>query len=110
MERLRLTTDNPQKNSDMQMNYAYAKDFQVVLRYAGGEEDVPLTEYIAKCAKEKGCELVTPHAVLFGDSCCECDCPLAVLNVVAIQAAELRSRLKEYEDAEDALRKEQGND
>lgn len=97
----RLTTDTPQTNMETLANFAYAKDKEVRLTYGDGLEDVALADYIADHAKENfGC---TAHRedVLNGDSCWECDCPLAVLNAVATQAAELRSRLKRYEDEDE---------
>ncbi len=95
----RLTTDNPKDNFSGLMNFAYAKDKEVYLSYADGEEDIRLADYIAKLAAENGCSEITRADVLDG-ACLECDCPAAVLNIVAIQAAELRSRLKAYEDTE----------
>lgn len=97
MEITRLTTDNPKNNTETMLNYAYAKDKMVYLIYGNGQEDVDLCEYISVQAKEKhGCE-VNPEDLLEG-GCMECDCEIAILYTVAIQAAELRTRLKEYED------------
>ena len=33
----RLTTDNPTSNIETMLNYAYAKDSRVILRYGDGE-------------------------------------------------------------------------
>jgi len=96
MEITRLTTDEPQNNTETMLNYAYGKDNQAVLRYADCQENVDLCEYISKCAKEKGCK-VEPEDLMEG-ACMECDCELAVLYTVSVQAAELRGRLKMYED------------
>lgn len=96
----RLTTDNPVTNLESLMNYAYVDNGQVYLRYADGQEHIALAEYIFNIASDKGCHVSSPNAVLDGD-CMECDCVVAVLNVVAIQAAELRARLKRYEDVEE---------
>lgn len=93
----RLTTDDPRDNFSALMNYAYAKDKEVYLSYADGEEDIKLADYIAKLAGENGCSEITREAVMDG-ACLECDCPIAVLNVTAVQAAELRAKLKAYED------------
>lgn len=97
MEITRLTTDEPKNNTETMLNYSYGKDNQAVLRYADGKEDVDLCEYISKCANEKGCK-VEPEDLMEG-ACMECDCELAILYTVAVQAAELRGRLKMYEDA-----------
>ena len=97
----RLTTDKPSNNTEAMLNYAYAKDGYVHLSYADGEEDVRLTEYLCRAAQEIGCEFATEENILNGDMCLECDCKVSILNVLAIQAAELRERLKKYEDAEE---------
>ena len=98
----RLTTDHPHNNLETMLNYAYAKDGAVILRYGEGEYDVDLCEYIAKQAQGYHCK-VTPEQVRDG-ACMECDCICSILFCVATQAAELRARLKHYEDL-----KEQGN-
>jgi len=92
----RLTTDNPKNNTETMLNYAYAKDKQVYLRYGDGEEDIDLCEYISRLAADKSCH-PTPEEVLDGE-CMECDCELSILYWVAVQAAELRGRLAKYED------------
>lgn len=92
----RLTTDNPTNNIEALLNFARAENGRVVLSYANGEEEKDLCEYVAEVAREKGCNL-TSVGVMNG-SCLECDCELAILYVVAVQAAELRARLKAYED------------
>lgn len=92
----RLTTNNVQSNLQSLLNYAYSKDGEVYLRYANGEEDKRLAEYIAALATEKGCERTADDVI--EDGCVECDCEVAILNAVSIQAAELRHRLAELED------------
>ena len=93
----RLTTDNPKNNVETVLNYAKVKGNEVYLTYADGEE-IALAEYIAKhAAEDHGCD-TTAQEVIEGDSCMDCDCPLAILNAVAIQAAELRACLMQYED------------
>lgn len=96
---MRMTTDAPEDNLHTLLNYAYAKDMEVYLRYAGGRQDVPLALYIETEAHAQGCKDVTRQGVIDGDDCFECDgCVLAILNAVATQAAELRERLKQFED------------
>lgn len=99
----RLTVDTPRNNLETVMNYAYAKDGFVYLTHAGGEFNIPLHEYLSGQAKAMGCEIPAKEILECG-LCLECDCPVAVLNAVAIQAAELRARLKQYEDLEEAGR------
>lgn len=96
LPRKRLTTDDPTNNIQTLLNYAYAKDGRVFLRYGNGKEDIDLCEYVAETAAENYCNH-TPDEIMDG-ACMECDCPFAILYAVAIQAAELRARLKEYED------------
>lgn len=94
----RLTTDKPQNNKDFLLNFAFVKDGEVYLRGMGDDgEEIRLCDYIAiRVTSEKGCER-TPKDILDG-ACNECHCELAALNIVAIQAAELRHRLAELED------------
>ncbi len=95
----RLTTDKPTSAVEAMLNYAYAKDGRVFLRYGDAEEDIDLCEYISRESERSGCRN-SPEEVMEG-GCLECDCVLAVLHIVATQAAELRERLKEYEDREE---------
>lgn len=90
----RMTTDNPQLNIERLLNTARAENNQAVLHL--GDEVITLAEYVTKCAKEYGCN-VTQESVMDGDNCAECDCPIAVLNILGIQAAENNARLKMIE-------------
>lgn len=101
----RLTTDNPDGNFEILMNYCYGKDRIAMLRYAGGKEDIPLHEYVAKLCKEKGCiedENVTLDDIEemicdpWGDCC---DCSIGVLYYLGCQAVNARGVLKRYEDS-----------
>lgn len=87
----RMTTDNPQLNIERLLNTARAENNQAVLHL--GDEVITLAEYVAKCAKERGCD-ITQESVMDGDNCVECDCPVAILNILGIQAAENNARLK----------------
>lgn len=94
----RLTNDMPSTNFAQLMNFAYAKDGLVKLAYANGTRGADLCEYISEEAAKIGCLCAyTPEDVIEG-SCMECDCTLALLYIVATQAAELRGRLKMVED------------
>ncbi len=92
----RLTTDMPSTNLETMLNYAYDKNGEVYLRYADGEPDVSLCEYVSKLANARCCE-ATPSEVMEG-KCLHCDCETGILNIIAIQAAELRHRLTELEN------------
>lgn len=96
----RLTKDDTTTNVEAMLNFAYAADGEVKLAYADGEENITLAEYLSHLAKARGCDCALED-ILDGDACgcdCGCDCYVNVLNTVAIQAAELRARLKAIED------------
>ena len=94
-----LVKDNPQNMTESMLNFAYAKNERVYLSYANGTEDIDLCEYISQLTKG-GCEL-SADDVMQG-SCIEgCDCEKAVIYALAVQAAELRERLKHYESLEE---------
>lgn len=95
----RLTTDKPMNNLEALLNYAHGKDGRACLSYADGEYDVDLCEYVASLCRKKGCDMTADSVMESG--CMECDCEMAVLYVAATQAAELRAKLKAYEDAEE---------
>ncbi|MEE0264981.1 MAG: hypothetical protein UD936_05075 [Acutalibacteraceae bacterium] len=100
----RLTTDCPKTNTEVLLNYAQARDRRVVLLYANGRTNVDLYEHIAELANKKGCHCTVDDlrkGCCLGIDCDE-DCEVAILNTVATQAAELRARLKYYEDKEEA--------
>lgn len=101
----RLTTDKPMGNFETMMNFAYAKGDNVVLRYGARKCDIDLCEYMETVAN---CQFIGLEAEDYMEGAClECDsnCPFGILYTVAVQAAELRERLKMYEDlAEQALK------
>lgn len=92
----RLTTDNPQNNLEELMNLAYGEDRKAMIRWHGEtDEPTDLCEYASKCCQEKGCNK-TAHEIL--ENGLHCDCPIATMYILGIAAAELRGRLKMYED------------
>ena len=93
----RLTTDNPKRNFERLMNYAYAKNNRAHLSYAGGKNDVDLCEYVSDLAKAKGYNF-SPEFIMEDGLFHNCDDDFAILYYCAVQAAELRARLKLYED------------
>lgn len=99
----RLTTDTPDTITSRMLNFAFAKDKRVVLRYAGGEEDADLCEYIAANVSDTTDCQITAEEVMDGAclECCSPECPIGCLYFAAVQAAELRERLKYYEDKEE---------
>ena len=97
----RLTTDNPKGNFETMMNFAYAKDGKVLLRYGAKKCDIDLCEYMATVAD---CQFTGVSEEDFMNGVClECgsDCPFGILYTVAVQAAELWAKLKDYEDKEE---------
>lgn len=97
----RLTQEEPDNYTSAMMNYAYAKDGRVVLRHANGKDDMDLCEYIAQEAKEHcgvSAESIEDGARI---ECNAGDCIYGICYTVAVQAAELRSRLAAYEDCFD---------
>lgn len=94
----RLTTNSPETNYETLMNFAYRGDNgQIFLRYAG-EHIMLLTAYMCEQCQKHGCSSDRVNAEqLDGFMGCH-DCPLGVLYYCAVQAAELRERLAEYED------------
>lgn len=91
----RLTKKNPGTNLERLLNFAIAKDKQVVLDY--GFEKKPLVQVVAEKAKSMDCD-ATEQAVMYEGQCMECDCAVALMNMLGIQAAELHARLSLIED------------
>lgn len=106
----RLTMDKPLGNFDALMNYAYAKDGNVLIRYANNQENMDLCDYIAHHAK---CDCAINAQEVLDGACLECDdfyCPLGRAYFASVQAAELRERLKMYEDlTEQSLKERESN-
>ena len=91
----RLTKKNPETNLERLLNFAIAEDKQVVLDY--GFEKKPLVQVVAEKAKSMDCD-ATEQAFMYEGQCMECDCAVALMNMLGIQAAELHARLSLIED------------
>lgn len=96
----RLTVPDVHKaktNTEQLTNFAYAKDNRVFIPQPY-KDDIDLCEYVSKLTKVKGCNLPTEE--IMEGACLECDrdCEIGILYYCAIQAAELRERLKMFED------------
>lgn len=96
----RLTTDNPQNNTENMLNLAYVKDRWVHIR--GLQK--PFMAYIREQCVSHGCNLSDGSDDELCETIFECGfseshCPVFLLFTIATQAAELRTRLKEHEDA-----------
>lgn len=93
----KVVTDNPKDNIEALLNYAHDKDGFVKLLSAGGKKEKDLAEYVAELANANGCDC-TADEVLDGLCLSDCgECQIAILNICAIQAAELREKLRRYE-------------
>lgn len=92
----RLTKRSAVSNTDTLLNYSAAENGRVYLAYGNGEEHVDLCEYVSSLAFDHGCD-VSSDDVMDG-VCMGCDCMVAILYTLAVQAAELRERLITIED------------
>lgn len=98
----RLTTDTPSSMTETLMNLAYAQDGWVHIR---GME-TSFLQYIENQCRRHGCDLSEMSEHELCETICDCafsnhECPVFLLHSVATQAAELRAKLKQYEDAEE---------
>ena len=92
-----LLTDNIKLLHENPRPYHFSNecDKQVVLDY--GFEKKPLVQVVVEKAKEIGCD-ASEQAVMWEGQCMECDCAVALMNMLAVQAAELHARLSKIED------------
>ena len=91
----RLTTDAPSNNAERLLNFAYALNGEVWLRL---NPDVALVDFVSARCRDQGCDLTAEEVMEDGLMDCD-DCTIALMYALAIQAAELRARVKKYEDA-----------
>ena len=104
----KLVKDNPQTNMEVMMNLAYVKDKEVwILDGSETGEACSLVDFQKRMCKQcKLCENVNidtdnPDAITDYYLDCSMDgCPIGTAYFIAIQAAELRERLRTYEDGE----------
>ena len=104
----RLTTDDTE--SILQgLNLFFVKDGEIWIRGSGPEPDYPdctLTDWINRAATAQGIELDADDPEHLGDVMYDClqygtdatEGILALLHTAAVQAAEMRERLKMLED------------
>lgn len=101
----RLTTDNPVGNLGRMLNNVYAKDGKAIIRLTMANDDrenIDLCEYIADLVSGVYKDGYCTAESLKEGACMDCDgCPFGVLYAACIQAAELRARLKMYEDKDE---------
>ena len=106
----RLVTDNPQNNMEVMMNLAYVKDKEVWIRGGGPDgEDCSLVNFTKQmcqnyslCMENDGFPEDKEQDLDFlCDLLMECSmsgCPIGTAYFIAIQAAELRERLRMHEE------------
>lgn len=105
----RLVTDDPQNNTEVMFNLAYVKDKEVWIRGGGDDgEDCTLIDFTNRmCARHDCLFDITPNEIEeedidnTGDRLLECSmsgCPIGTAYFIAIQAAELRERVRMYEE------------
>lgn len=95
---LRLTADEPTNNYENLHNFAFIKNGETFLRWAGDKPNVRLADYLKEMCLKRGCsEEVFEGELEDGFMGCYY-CPLAVLFYCAVAAADLRALLKMYED------------
>lgn len=105
----KMVTDNPTDNGMMMLNLVFVKDHEVWVRYGNKDgKDCSLVEFCARlCADYGACEYRQIPFEVGGDLDAICDiltdcsgdgCPVGTMYFAMIQAAELRERLRMYED------------
>ena len=108
----RYTNDNPQDSTDIILNTAYSKDKEIWLRNCGlTGEDITLTQFVTNICQKCGCEQAWEGEMpktedefcAFYEHLTGCaifaNCQVADVYHIAMQACELRTQLKKYEDA-----------
>lgn len=98
MEYKRLTTDNPQGNVGNMLNMTKVIDNEVYLRDLNGEGDISLVNYCKGKCKEIYKVDIDATVEEFGEFM-DGDDLISLFYWVTVGHAELRERLKQYEDS-----------
>mgnify|MGYP006988981247 CR=1 FL=1 len=114
MSMMPLVTDNPQNNTENMLNLVFVKDKEVWIRYgsADGEKDCTLADFVKRMCVGYGSsygdcmyDMSVPGSFddldVVGDMLMGCSahgCPVGTTYFAMIQAAELRERLRMYEE------------
>ena len=109
-----IVTDDPQDNMEIMMNLAFVKDNEVWIRGGGADGgDCTLIDFSKQmCMKNHECQFDDGFPSDLGKNdfdqigdlfmeCSMCGCPIGTAYFIAIQAAELRERLRMYEDKDE---------
>ena len=113
----RIVTDDPQDNVEVMMNLAYVKDKEVWIRGGAPDgEDCTLIDFSRQmCMKNHECQFDDGFPSDLGKNdfdqigdlfmeCSMCGCPIGTAYFIAIQAAELRERLRMYEGRNEPMK------
>lgn len=93
-----LVTDNPEGNYQNLHNMTgIDANKEVYLRDLNGKGDITLVEYCRKECKEQCNVDIDEGAEEFAEYM-DCDCPVSYFYHMAVGHAELRHRLRQYED------------
>lgn len=101
----RIVNDNPQTNTEVLFNLAYVKDKEVWIRGGGPDgEDCTLIDLCKDaCEYNEICPAPIQKADIetIGDLYMDCSmhgCKIGLMYFLGVQAAELRERVREYEE------------
>ena len=110
----RLVKDNPETNMEVMMNLAFVKNKEVWIRGGAPDgEDCTLIDFSKQlCMINHECQfddgfppdIAKDDFDQLGDlfmECSMCGCPIGTAYFIAIQAAELRERLRKHEEKGD---------
>ena len=113
----KLVTDTPENNMEVMMNLAFVKNKEVWIRGGGIDgDDCTLVDFSKQlCMKNHECQfddgfppdIAKDDFGQIGDlfmECSMCGCPIGTVYFIAIQAAELRERLRIYEDKSEPIK------
>ena len=104
----KMVTDNPNDNIEILLNLAFSKDNEVWIRNGSEDgKDCTLIDFTKSACKACKCHIADDlnaiedidHIGDFLMDCSMCNCAIGTFYFVAVQAAELRGRLRLYEDA-----------
>ena len=107
----KLVNDNPETNMEVMMNLSFVKNKEVWIRGGAPDgEDCTLIDFSKQlCMKNHECQfddgfppdIAKDDFDQIGDlfmECSMCGCPIGTMYFIAIQAAELRERLRKFEN------------
>lgn len=110
----KLVNDNPETNMEVMMNLAFVKNKEVWIRGGAPDgEDCTLIDFSKQlCMKNHECQfddgfppdIAKDDFDQIGDlfmECSMCGCPIGTMYFIAIQAAELRERLRKHEEKQE---------